>query len=75
MVPVPKTSILMSGNVQIHRKVLLSDAKISKETKIVLHNLLPKYDAIISKHNNDIGQTDLIKMHIATRPDAALIAA
>ena len=60
---------------QIHREVLLSDMKISKETKIALYNLLQKYDTIISKSDNDIGQTDLIKMHIATRQDAALIAA
>ena len=37
--------------------------------------LLQKYDTIISKSDNDIGQTDLIKMHIATRSDAAPVAA
>ena len=47
--PVPKTSILMPGNVQIHRQLLLSDVKISKETKIAVYNLLWKYNAIISK--------------------------
>ena len=31
--PVPITSILMPGAIQIHRKVLLSNAKILKETK------------------------------------------
>ena len=65
----------MPSNVQIHRQVPLNDVKISKETKIALYNLLQKYDTIISKSDNDIGQTDLIKMHIATRPDAAPIAA
>ena len=35
-----------------------------------------KYDTIISKIDNDIGQTDLIKMHTrSTRPDTAPIAA
>ena len=38
--PVPKTSILVSGNVQIHRQVMLSDANILKETKIALYTLL-----------------------------------
>ena len=65
----------MPSNVQIHRQVLLNDTKISKETKTALYELLQKYDTIISKNNNDIGQTDLIKMHIATRPDTAPIAA
>ena len=74
LLSVPKTSILIPGNVQIHKQVLLNDAKISKETQIALYNLLQEYDTIISKRD-DIGQTDLIKMHIATRPDAALIVA
>ena len=65
----------MPGNVQIHNQVSLSDAKILKETKIVIYNLLQKYDTIISKSDNDIGQTYLIKMHIATRSNAAPIAA
>ena len=65
----------MPSNAQIHRQVLLNDAKISKETKIAQYKLLQKYDTIISKSDNDIGQTDLIKMHIATRPDAAPVAA
>ena len=30
--------------------------------------------SIISKSDNDIGQMDLIEMHIATRPDASPIA-
>ena len=45
--PVPKTSILMPGTVQIQRQVLLSDAKIFKETKIELYKMLQIYDAII----------------------------
>ena len=61
----------MPSNVQVHRQVLLNDPKISKETKNNLYKLLPKYDTIIWKNDNDIGQTDLIEMHIATRPDAA----
>ena len=65
----------MLSNVQVHRQVPLNDAKNLKETKIAVYNLLQKYDTIISKSDNDIGQTDIIEMHIATRPDAAPIAA
>ena len=73
--PLPETSVLIPSNLQIHRQVLLSNAKILKETKIALYKLLQKYDAIISKSSNDIGQTDLVEMHIATRPDAASVVA
>ena len=34
-----------------------------------------KNDVIISKSSDDIGQTDLTEIHIATRPDASQIAA
>ena len=61
----------MPSNVQIHGQVLLNVAKVSKETKTVLYKLLQKYDTIIMKSNNDVGQTDLIEMYIAARPDAA----
>ena len=73
--PMPKTSVLMLSNIQIHRQVPLNGAKISKETKSVLYKLLQKYDTIASKSDNDIGQTDLIEMQIATRPDAAAVTA
>ena len=43
--------------------------------KTALYKLLQKYDSIMSKSDNDIGQTDLIKVHIATRSDAAPVAA
>ena len=72
--PVPKTSVLMPNNVQIHRQVSINDEKISKETKTALYELWQKYDTIISKSDNDVGQTDLIQMNIATRWDAAPIA-
>ena len=38
--PVPKVSILMPGAIQIQRQVPLSNAKISKETKIELYKML-----------------------------------
>ena len=38
-------------------------------------NLLQKYGAIILKSSNPIGQTDLREMCIATRLDAAPVAA
>ena len=72
--PVPKSSILIPGNVQIQRQVPLSDAKRLKEKKIALYDLLQKYVTIISRSNKDIGRTDLIKMYIATRPNASPIA-
>ena len=72
---IPKSLVLMLCNFQIHRQVPLSDAKISKETKAALYRSLQKYNTIILKCDNDIGQTDLIKMHISTRPYAAPVAA
>ena len=73
--PIPETSVLMPSNLQIHWHVPLINAKILKETKLALYGWLQKHDAIISRNNNDIGQTDLIEMHIATRLDAAPVAA
>ena len=65
----------MLSNVQIHRQVPLNDVNISKETKTALYKLLQKYDTIFSKSYNDIGQTDLIKIHRAARPYPAKVAA
>ena len=36
----PKTSIIMPDTIQIHRQVPLTDAKISKETKDKLYEIL-----------------------------------
>ena len=33
--------------------------------------MLQRYDVIISRSDNDIGQTDPIQIHIAMKPDAA----
>ena len=49
--------------------------KILKQTKIELYKMLQNYDAIISESDNDIGQTDLIIMHIARKTNAVPIAA
>ena len=46
-----------------------------KGTKIEIYKMIRKYDAIISKSNNDIGQADLINMFIATKPNTAPITA
>ena len=70
-----KTLVLMPSNVQIHRQVLLNNAKISKEKKTTSCELLQTHDTIISRGDNNRGETDLIKMHIATRLDAAPVAA
>ena len=72
---IPETSLLMPSNLQIHRKVLLNNAKIVEETKIPLYKWLQKYDAISLKISNIIGHTDLIEMHRATRPDVDPVAA
>ena len=48
---------------------------MQKFQKTTLYKLLQKYDTIISKSDNDIGQTDLIKMYIATKVDADPIVA
>ena len=64
-----------ASEIDVHRQVPITDAKIEPRTKIALQNLLKKFNAIISKNSNDIGQMDLIEMHIATRPDATPIPA
>ena len=65
----------MPRNVQVHRQVTLNDAKLSDTTKLILNGLLQIFDQIISKSNNNIGQMDLIEIHMATRLDATPIAA
>ena len=65
----------MPSDIQVHRQVPLNNANILKGTKLALHKLLKKFDTIISKSNNGIGQTVLIEMHIATRPDSTPVAA
>ena len=67
-------SLVMPSKIQVHRQVLLNDAKIS-EKKLALDDFLQKFDFIVLKSNNDIGQMDLIEMHIATRLDATPVAA
>ena len=49
--------------------------RFQKKQKQFYINYYRKYDTIISKGYNDLGQTNLIKIHIATRPDAAPVAA
>ena len=65
----------MPGAIPIHREVPLNDAKISKETTDILYEMLQKNEVIISKGDNDICQTDLIQMHIATKLNATPIVA
>ena len=52
-----------------------SNANIVEETKLALHQLLQKIYSIVSKSDNDIGQMDLIEMHIASRPESTPAAA
>ena len=65
----------MFGSIQIQRDVPLTDAKILKETKGKLYEMLQKNKIIILKSDNDKGQTDLIQMHMAMKLNAAPIAA
>ena len=65
----------MPSSLQVHRQVLLSNAKISGKTINTFYKFLCKYDTVISKINYDIGQTDLIEIYIATRLDADQVAA
>ena len=64
----------MPSDIQVHRQVPINDANISEETKLALHKLLKRFDSIIPKSINDTGQTDLIEVHIAMRPDSAPVA-
>ena len=73
--PKIKMSVIMPSDIQVHRQVNLNNANISKETKLALQKLLQKLNSIISKSDNDIGQMDLIEMHIAKRPHSSPVAA
>ena len=64
----------MPSEIQVHRQVQLNDANISETTKLALNDLLKNIYPIILKRDNDIGQMDLIEMHIATRPDTTPVA-
>ena len=68
------SSFILPNEIQVHRQVPLNDAKISETAKLALNDLLQNFDPIISKSDNDIGQTDLIVMHIATRLVATPVA-
>ena len=48
---------------------------ISEATKLALNDLLKNFDPIILKSDDDIGQTGLIEMHIATRLNVTPIVA
>ena len=69
------STLIQPSELEVHRQVTLPDTKIVPNTKIALKNLPKKFYSVISKTSNDIGQIDLIEMHIATRPDATPIAA
>ena len=43
------SSLILSSEIQVHRQVPLKDAKISETTKLAQHDLLQKFDSIISK--------------------------
>ena len=64
----------MSSDIQVHRQVPLNNASILEETKLAVHKLLKKIYPIFSKSHNNIGQTDLIEMHISMRLDSTPVA-
>ena len=69
------SSLILPSEIQVHRQVPLTDAKVLKTTKLALGDLFQKFDSLISKNNADIGHTDLIEMHIANRIDVTTITA
>ena len=60
--PKVKSSILMPSDIHVQRQVPVNNAKILEETKFTLHKLLKRFDSVISKSDNDIGQMDLMEI-------------
>ena len=44
------SSLILPNEMQVHRQVSQTDAKISKTTKVALHDLFQKFNLIISKN-------------------------
>ena len=73
--PKIKSSLLIPSDIKVYRQVPLNNTNISEETKLALHKFLQNFNSIISKSDNDIGETGLVDMHIGTRSDSTAVAA
>ena len=58
--------VFSPAQVTKHRRVELKDQEISKETKQRFEKLKGKYPKIFSANSEDIGQTNLVTMHVDT---------
>ena len=63
---VEKKFITSPVDVEVHRKVNLQNAKITKENLQIFKELCKKYEDIFSKDSTDIGRTPLVTMEIDT---------
>ena len=64
---ITKSDLVFSlAQVTKHRRVELKDQEISEETKQRFEKLKGKYPKLFSVNNEDIGQTNLITMHVDT---------
>ena len=64
----------MPSDIQFHRQVPLSNALNLRRNKGSSAWIIPKVWNHDLKSDNDIGQMDLIEMHIAARPDSTPVA-
>ena len=59
-----KKCITSPADIDVHRKVDLQDAKITKEHQEAFKKLCDKYKDIFSTDSSDIGKTPLIEIEI-----------
>ena len=61
-----KNFITSPADINVHRKVNLHDAKVTKEQEEAFKELCNEYRDIFSVNSDDIGKTPLLKMEIDT---------
>ena len=61
-----KKFITSPADIDIHRKVDLQDAEITKEHQEAFKELCDEYKDILSIYSSDIGKTPLIEMEVDT---------
>ena len=64
--PEDSAFICSPADIDQHRKVLLQDAKIQRETRARFQDICTRYPEVFSKSNTDIGRTKLLEMDILT---------
>ena len=64
--PNEKKFITSPGDIDVHRKVYLQDAEITKEHQEAFKELCDEYKDIFSTDSSDIGKTPLLEMEIDT---------